>query len=111
MAAGKLNIFIEQGATWTRTLELKDSNEDPINITGKTFRGQIRKKAQDPDILAAFTFNITNGSGGIVTATLSATTTAAIPGQNCVYDMEMVDGSTVTRILEGVAFISPNVTR
>lgn len=111
MAAGKLNIFVEQGATWTRTLELKDSESNPINITGKTFRGQIRKSAADPNILAAFTFSITSGSGGVVQATLSATTTTAIPGQNCVYDMEMVDGSTVTRILEGVAFISPNVTR
>ena len=44
------------------------------------------------------------------TCTISATATA-ITATNGVYDLELVSGANVTRLLEGLVIISPEVTR
>lgn len=111
MAAGKLNLYIEQGASWARTLTITD-NGSPKNLTGHTFRGQIRRKVTDVDPQESFNFSIVSAVAGTVNMSLSATETASIDAVNGVYDVEMVSPDlSVTRILEGTVFVSPNVTR
>jgi hypothetical protein len=52
------------------------------------------------------------GAAGTITLTISATDTAALTSGRGVYDLELVSGSgIVTRLLQGVATISRNVTR
>lgn len=111
MAAGRLNLYLEQGASWARTLTISDG-ASPKNLTGYTFRGQIRRRVTDVDPQESFNFSIVNAAAGTVNMFLSATETATIDAVNSVYDVEMVaPDSSVTRILEGTVFVSPNVTR
>lgn len=106
------DIIIDQGSTFSKTLTLKDDNSAVINITNDTFRGQVRKHHSSTDIQATFTFSITNGTGGVVTWSLTPTQTAAMGTGKFVYDVEWVKAdSTVVRLLEGVAECSPEVTR
>lgn len=124
MGAATLNIEIEQGASFYRLLTVKDNSGTPIDLTGYTFRGQVRSKYSDASILAAFTFTILNqvSATGQVEMTMTDIVTAGIPVASVsdnsrpstpgIYDVEMVSGSgTVTRLLEGSADISPEVTR
>jgi hypothetical protein len=51
-------------------------------------------------------------SVGHVTATVNATTMAAVPAGRWVYDIELTSsGDEVTRILEGRFIVSPQVTQ
>jgi hypothetical protein len=51
-------------------------------------------------------------NAGVITLSLTATETAALAAGRYVYDLEMVSsGGLVTRLLEGVATVSPEVTR
>ena len=109
--SGKLDLIIEQGATFTRTITIKDTNDTAIDISTDTFAGQVRKRHQSATAEATFSFSITNGAGGEVTATISATDTAAMDAGDFVYDIEWTSGSTVTRLMEGVATVTPEVTR
>jgi hypothetical protein len=113
MAAGQLNILIEQGATFSRVLTVYSTGSTPLNLTGKTLRGQLRKNLSDADPAATFTFTAADQSTspGVATWLLAATATALLPAQTLRYDVELVDGTTVTRILEGEAFVSGEVTR
>ena len=113
MAAGLLNILIEQGATFTRTLTVYSSGTTGLNLTGKTLRGQLRKNLADTTAAGTFTFTAADQgtSPGVVTWIMSASDTANLPAQTLRYDVELVDGTTVTRILEGEAFVSGEVTR
>lgn len=113
MAAGQLNILIEQGATFSRVLTVYSTGSTPLNLTGKTLRGQLRKNLSDAAPAATFTFTLANQgtSPGVATWNLDATATALLPAQTLRYDVELVDGTTVTRILEGEAFVSGEVTR
>lgn len=122
MAAAKYDFTIEQGATFTKTLTIKDSSAALVDLTGQTFRGQIRKVAGGVDLLATFTCVVSDQitNKGEVVISLTATDTSAIPITTqakavrkldvYAYDVERVTGSNVDRILEGEVSISPEVT-
>lgn len=113
MSAAKLNIVIEQGATWSKTLTLTDTDTGlPIDLTGYTFRGQMRTDYDAAAAAASFTCTVASALEGIVTVYLSATATAAIAYGGYVYDIEMVKpDTTVARLLYGKAKVTPEVTK
>jgi len=110
MAAGKLNLVVEQGATFSRTVTVSNSGT-PVNLTGKTLRGKLRRRPTDVAAAADFTTAITNAAGGVFTISLAATTTSGLRAEDHYYDIELVDGATVTRLLEGTVYVSFEVTR
>ena len=107
------DITIEQGASFSKTLTLKDDNDVVINVSADTFRGQVRKHHSSTDIQATFTFDpITNGTNGIVTWSLTDTQTSAMSSGKLLYDIEWVQtNGTVTRILEVIVDSTPEITR
>ena len=44
--SGKLDLTIEQGATFSRTITIKDASNVVVDITNDTFAGQVRKRHQ-----------------------------------------------------------------
>lgn len=120
MDAGEYNPKIQQGATFIKNCQWL-ANGSPVNLSGYTIRGKIKRKASDPKELVSFTCTITNAAQGQFTIALTAQETAAIPiaqqvnGEKeileCIYDVEAVTGSTVYRLFEGKALISPEATR
>lgn len=115
MPAGKQDIYIESGATWSLTFTWRDSNGNPINLTGYSARMQIRPGVEAEATIASLTDGsglTLGGAAGTIVATLSATATAAITATTGVYDLELQDGDgVVTRLVEGAVTISPEVTR
>ena len=110
--AGSLDLTIEQGATFERNITIKDSSNVAINLSGSSFAGQVRKRHQSATKEADFDFTITNASGGIVQATITAANTGNMTPGDFVYDIEWTQSaSSVTRLLEGTATVTPQVTR
>lgn len=109
--SGKLDLTIEQGTTFSRTITIKDANDVVVDITNDTFAGQVRKRHQSGVAEATMTFAITDGANGEVTASISATDTSSMDTGDFVYDIEWTSGSTVRRLLEGLATVTPEVTR
>jgi hypothetical protein len=110
--SAKYDFDMDQGATFNRTITLKDDNGTVVNLTGNTFAGQIRTSAISGTIAGTFTFAITNASGGVFSWKMTATDSALLPAQQCVYDVEMTQASgDVVRLLEGFVNIKSNVTR
>ena len=118
MAAGKLNIEIEQGSTFKHRLQLKSGNL-PLNLTGFIARMQIRKTVEDALALLSLSNVLVGGSGLIITPTtgeidiqISATDTAKLRIVSGVYDLEIESSAgEVTRIIQGVVTNSREVTR
>lgn len=118
MALGnRFDLTINQGATLSLVATWKDQAGTAINLTGYTARLNVRETyASGTAILTLTTENggITlGGSAGTITLSASATTTAALTAPfSGVYDLELVSGGgVVTRLLEGAATVSPEVTR
>lgn len=103
----KANILIEQGATFSLDVLLVDAFDEPLDVTNYTGRGQLRKNYQS---INATSFSVTLTTGNLNIA-LPASNTAALEAGRYVYDVELVTGSTVARVLEGIATVKPEVTK
>jgi hypothetical protein len=115
MAATTYDILIEQGATYSQVITYKEAGV-AVNLTGYTARMQVRATLESASTLVELTTANSRialgGTAGTITLTISATDTAALTSGRGVYDLELVSGSgIVTRLLQGVATISRNVTR
>lgn len=123
MPAAQYNLTIEQGATFSRTITWTDSTGAGVNLTGYTIQGKIKRKTSDQIALLSFTSTLANQgtNPGQFTISLTAAQTATLPSApgngaekvslECCYDVEAVQGATVYRLIEGLALISPEVTR
>ena len=105
------NLYIDQGADFSTTISLTDSNGEILSLTGYTAIGQIRKTHGSSSIAATFGTALTAATGQI-TLTLTDTVTGAMDSGRYVYDVLITDSSgDKTRILEGHATVTPSVSR
>ncbi len=113
MTAGAYDLVVEQGATFKRTITVKE-NDVVKNLTGYVARAQIRKTYESTTILQMITAVITDAINGVVTLTIVASATALLTPGNAVWDMEIDDQNptpVVDRILEGKVEIRSEVTK
>ena len=105
------NIFIDQGADFTTTVTVTDSNGDAVSLVGYSALAQIRK-SYSSSTSTDFTTSISNASGGEITITLSDTQTAALEAGRYLYDVLITaSGGDKTRVVEGQVTVNPSVTR
>ena len=115
--AGDYTLKIEQGATLLLAATWKDSSGTAINLTGYTARLSVRTHHSSDTVLLSLTTangGITlGGAAGTIAVTATAVQTAAIAAPIVgVYDLELVSSAgAVTRLIEGGAVVTPEVTR
>lgn len=108
--ATKANIIIDQGTTFSTDIYLTDDNGDAIDLTGYTGASKMRKHYTSSNS-QSFTVAL-NSSNGYVTLSLSSTQTSNLTPGRYVYDVEVVSSSNVvSRIVEGIVTVTPEVTR
>jgi len=108
MSARVSNIVIEQGANFTNTYFVEDSNNTPLNLTGYTGAAQLAKHPAS-STKTSFSMTITAATGSVAIALTSGATSSLKPGRY-VYDVLLTSGSTKTRIVEGTALVIAGVT-
>ena len=132
MAAGNYSFTIEQGSTTDFEIVYKDSNGDPIDLTGYNARMQLKDSIGGSSTFLTLSSSLSpdgtglnlSGSGGL---NASKPTTSGSIGifigyvsssnlsfSSAVYDLELVSGSgnaaVVTRLLQGKVNLSKEVT-
>jgi hypothetical protein len=108
--ATKANLVIDQGTTFSTDLTLTDENGDALNLNGYSANSQVRKWYSSSNAAAVFSTSI-NVVSSIVTISLTANQTSNLVAGRYVYDVELNDGSTTSRIVEGIITVTPQVTR
>lgn len=108
--ATKANIIIDQGTTFSTIINLTDDNGDPIDLTGYTGDSEMRKHYSSSN---STSFGVSlGGVDGTVVLTLSANQTSNLTPGRYVYDVEVTSGANVvSRIVEGIVTVTPEVTR
>ena len=105
----KANIVIDQGTDYTTNINVTDENDNAVDLTGYTGAAQMRKHYTSS---AQTAFTVTVANNGIVTMTMNSATTNAIAAGRYVYDCELRSASNVvSRLIEGVVTVTPQVTR
>ena len=132
MAAGRYSFTIEQGATTNFEIQYKDSNNNPVNLTGYSGRMQIASdyssvpnrtvyltlsSSLNPDG-TGLNFSGSNGStppaSGSIGIYIAACTSSLLTFTTAKYDLEIYSGSgacpLTVRLLEGQVSLSNQVT-
>jgi len=126
MAAGKYSFIIEQGATTNLNVQWNDASGSAVDLTGYQARMQIRPTIEGSELYISLSSSLSpdgtglnlNGSDGETSLTsgsigiyISAYSSSLLNFTDAFYDLEMVNGIEVTRLLEGKVRLSKNVTR
>jgi len=108
MASEKVNLMIEQGTTVNISFNLTEEDGSNKDLSDYTARAQMRRHHSSANSVT-FTCSISNST---VTMSLTAAQTAIIEPGRYVYDLEIVNSSnTVTRPIEGLITVRPEVTK
>ena len=108
------NIFIDQGADFSTTMEIADTNELALNLTGYTILAQIRKTYSSTTSTSFTTAIDSDPTTGKITLSLSDVQTTALEEGRYVYDVVITNTNSndyKTRVVEGIATVMPSVTR
>lgn len=112
MSAGKYNLTIEQGADFALSFTLEEDGSAK-DLSGYSARAQMRTKKSSTTVAVTFTCTITDSDAGKLKMALTNTQTAALSPGIYYYDLELFTASdaNVTRLLEGTATVTAEVTR
>lgn len=127
MLAGNYNMTCQQGSTFRRTIEIEQPNlaEDPtgqtfepFDLSGYSARMQVRRTIDSASFIlelttqnGALTINPTVDAVNQIYIDVSASVTASVDAGG-VYDIEIINpDGTVSRVLQGIFNLSPEVTR
>lgn len=116
MLAGRYNIICDQGSTFQRVIEIKDTDGTVFPLNGYTARMQIRREVDSATPIIELT--VANGriviynSLGTIELKLSASETASM-SRGGYYDLEIVKTLTgeVQKVLRGEFRLEKEVTR
>ena len=116
MLAGRYNIVCDQGSSFERIIEIKDSDGTVFPLIGYTARMQIRRDVDATTPLMELTTAngrlVISGALGAITLSLTPAQTAELT-RSGVYDIEIVKTSTgeVHKVLRGEFRLEKEVTR
>ena len=126
MAAGKHSFIIEQGATTNLNVQWTNNSGSAVDLTGYHARMQIRPGIEASDVYISLSsslspdgtgLNLSGSNGttpvqsGSIGIYISAYSSSLLNFTEAFYDLELINGREVTRLLEGKVRLSKNVTR
>jgi hypothetical protein len=107
------NLSIDQGASFSSDVTVKDANNNAFNLTGYTSAAKMAKGYASTRTRTTITATISGDpTTGVVTLSMTAADTASLDAERYVYDLEITQTSTgtVTRVIEGIISVRPQVT-
>ena len=107
----KQNFSITRGDTETVVVNITTNGSTPVDITGRTYRAQLRSTKDSGVISASFTCTITDAPDGQVTCVLSAASTAGLTPGTYYWDFEENNAGVITTIIAGTVTVLADVTR
>ena len=112
MAAIRRRLTIEQGSTWSQTFDVVDSAGAAVDLPAHPARMTSGggRCPRGGGVGGGLPVAIAGAAAGEVTASLTAEQTRVIWFEEGVYDLETVNGDTVTRRFEGAVQVNPEVS-
>jgi len=104
-------LLIEQGATFSTTVNVEDTAGAAINLFGYSASSQMRKSFYATSN-TRITSIVTGNANGEITLSMTAANTANLTPGRQVFDLLITSPASVkTRVVEGIIVISPGVTQ
>jgi hypothetical protein len=104
-------LLIEQGASFSTTVNVEDTAGAAIDLTSYTAASQMRKSYYS-STYSAISSAITGTANGEITLSMTSANTANLAPGRYVFDLVITAPTTIkTRVVEGIIVVSPGVTQ
>ena len=106
-----MELLIEQGATFSTTVNVEDTAGAAINLYSYTASSRMSKSYYSTSN-TIITSTVTGNANGEITLSMTAANTANLTPGRSVFDLLITNTSTgiKTRVVEGIIVVSPGVT-
>lgn len=111
--AAVANLRIDQGASFSSDVTVSDTDGSAFDLTGYTAAAKMALGYASTRTRTNITSTINSPSTGVITLTLTPAVTSTLEAPaRYVYDVEITKTSdgTITRVIEGIITVSPQVT-
>lgn len=111
--AAYVELFMDQGATFNNIINLTDDTSNtPINVSGYSVTSQMRRSYYSANASANITCAITDPANGGIVLSMSPANTANMKPGRYLFDVKLIDTeSIVSRVLEGIITVTPQITK
>lgn len=115
MSSGYLELFIDQGESFSANIELSAINKSAYNLSTYSAQCDLKKSYWSENTTASFNTQILNdGVNGIIHLSMNANTTQSLSSSRYVYDLFItnpLDTDNRKKVLSGIVYVEPSVTR
>lgn len=109
-----IELYIDQGSDFSTTVTINDDNTNlPQNLYGYVVTSSLRRSLLSPNAAAAFACSVYDSANGEILVTMSSANTANLRAGSYLFDIKTYDSlsATSSRLIEGVIFVTPSVTK
>ncbi len=108
-----VELYIDQGSDFSTTINLNDDNTNlPQNVFGYSVSSTLRRSLLSPNAAANLSCSVYDAPNGEFLLTMNANTTSSLRPGPYLFDVKVSDTTqTVTRLIEGVIYVTPSVTK
>ena len=109
-----VELYIDQGSDFSTSVNINDDNTNlPQNVTGYIVTSSLRRSLLSPNVSANLTCTVQDAANGEFLITMTAGQTANLRSGSYLFDVKVYDSlsATSSRLIEGVMFVTPSVTR
>ena len=103
-------LDIDQGSDFTTEMSLENDDGTPMNLSSFIAYSQFRK-SYNSSTAYSFVTNIATPANGKLTLSLSGAASSDIKPGRYLYDVEIRNSVSKTRVVEGVITINPEITK
>jgi hypothetical protein len=108
----RANLYVDQGVDFAVVLDLFSNEGETFDITTQDFKCEVRKVfSSSLAFEAVVQINTDDEDLNNLDLIISANTTSDIEPGKYQYDIVMINGYQRTKILEGLMFILPTISR
>lgn len=108
--AQRVDIICRKGDTFSIEIDFYDANNDPIDLTGYTWKMEVSESDTSPTpILDDTDFSYSGNSTGKLYVTATANTMLTIDGGLYIYGLQSNDAGTVKTWLYGLFTVNEDV--
>jgi hypothetical protein len=108
--AQRVDIVCREGDTFTIEIDFYDANDQPIDLTGYTWKMEVSESDTSPTPVLDYTdFTYTGNSSGKLFVNATANTMSTINGGMYIYGLQSNDAGTVKTWLYGLFTVNEDV--
>ena len=109
-----VELYIDQGSDFSTTVSINDDSTNlPQNVTGSIVTSSLRRSLLSPNASANLACTLFDAANGEFILSMTGANTAALRPGSYLFDVKVYDtlSATSSRLIEGVMFVTPSVTK